>query len=145
MALEGNTALYRDKKKNGVSKKIKSATKRFHEQGRSKEEIYKFLNLGVMPRSTFYQCLKYEDADSGIKHKVRDAFVAVTQKAFETDFCNLYRKRAEKRGFGKKFLAECAREIRQENEIYKNDELISKLKLSTRYIYIELNRMKIKF
>ena len=69
--------------------------KRLHEQGRSKEEIYKSLNLGVMPRSTYYQCLKYEDADSGIKHKVRNHYVAVNQKTFETDFCNLYRKRAE--------------------------------------------------
>ena len=41
MAPKGNTALYRDKKKNAVSKKIKSAKKRLHEQGRSKQEIYK--------------------------------------------------------------------------------------------------------
>ena len=49
MALEGNTALYRDKKKNAVSKKIKSAMKRLHEQGWPKEEINKSLNLGIIP------------------------------------------------------------------------------------------------
>ena len=85
MAPKGNTAIYREKKKNAVSKKIKSAMKRLHEEGRSKEEIYKTLNLGVMPTSTYYNCLKYVDADSGVKHKVRNHFVAVNQKAFETD------------------------------------------------------------
>ena len=37
MAPKRNTALYRDKKKNAASKKIKSAMKRLHEQSRSKE------------------------------------------------------------------------------------------------------------
>ena len=52
MAPKEKTALYRDKKKNAVSKKIKSAMKRLHEQGRSKEGIYKSLDLWVMPKST---------------------------------------------------------------------------------------------
>ena len=43
--------------------------------------------------------------------------LTLKQKAFEADFCNLYRKRAEKRGFAREFLAKCAREIQQENEI----------------------------
>ena len=65
MAPKGNTALYRDKKK------------KFR---------YAVLKLGVMPNSTYYNCLKYEDADSGIKHKARNHFVAVNQQAFERDF-----------------------------------------------------------
>ena len=145
MAPKENTALNRDKKKNAVTKEIKSDMKRLHEQSRSKDEIYKFLNLGLMPRSTFYNCLKYKDNDSEVKHKVRNHFVADSQKAFEADFCNLYRKRAEKRGFGKELLAECAREIRQENEIYNKDELISKLKLSSRYIDAAMKRNRLIF
>ena len=82
MARKENTALYRDKKKNAVSKKIKSAMKRLHEQGRSKEEIYKSLNLGVMPKSTYYKCLKYGDADSGIKHKIRNQFRHLMKELF---------------------------------------------------------------
>ena len=46
MAPKGNTALYRDKKKNAVSKKIKSAMKRLHESSncQSLNKIERFWN-----------------------------------------------------------------------------------------------------
>jgi hypothetical protein len=86
-----------------IPKSLKKQMKRLHEEGHKPAKIRELLKLGDIPKSTFYDCLNYNQADE-THHKVRNRTVAQVQVEFEKAVTELYRQRARSRGFGRQYV-----------------------------------------
>ena len=83
-----------------IPKNLKKKMKRLHAEGHKPEKIKELLQLGDIPKSTFYNCLKHGQSGE-TKHKVRNRTVDQMQLNYEKEVTLLYRQRARSRGFGR--------------------------------------------
>ena len=124
-----------------VPKKLNQQMKRLHDEGKKMDKIIEILQLGNIPRSTFYSCISSNGGEE-TSHKTRNRTVDSIQVEFEREVTLLYRGRARSRGFGQKFVDICCEKIREKNQKFRDNDKIASMKFSNHYIYGLMNRRK---